>query len=532
MPDQRHFSRRAFVTAAAAGALSLALPIRLRSNGALDIFGASSQAAAPKRFTAELPIPEVLTDAELRIPMREARVPILPGKETRMWTYAGTFPGPTIRRPAGQQTQVTFVHNLPTNAGELSVHLHGGHTSSADDGQPGGLTAIQSKSFYCDISPKLSPAEAGNDLLIAPGGERTYTYELMEDGVPERAAFQWYHDHRLDRTSKNVWHGLAGMFIIDDELDNPSGPLPLPTGERDIPLLICDRSFDGDNQLTNPFPKTFPPPSDDVTGRYALVNGAYAPYHRVRAARYRLRILNASNFRAYRLYLSTGDPFAQVATEAGLMPEPVKRRRILLGPAERVEVIVDFTNRRGRDVELLSEGSDRKGVNSFGGPLMQFRVADRKAGDTTSVPATLRALPAWVEEARTRWAGDPTPDFTWRLDLFFNTWQVNGKTFDPARSDHSPVIDTTEIWRIRNRSGRAHVFHIHATDWYTLERNGAPPAPWEDCLKESFLVMPNDDVVVAGHFSDHLGKFVVHCHMLDHEDHGLMSQFEVVPATP
>ncbi len=158
--------------------------------------------------------------------MRQAKVAVLPGDKTKMWTYGGTFPGPTIRRPAGEQTEVTFVHKLPKQAGELTIHLHGGHNRSSEDGQPGGLTKAQPRALYCQISPDLKASDSGNDLLIKPGGRRTYVYDLIEDGGPERAAFQWYHDHRFERTAANVWRGLAGMMIIDDELEStlPSPP--------------------------------------------------------------------------------------------------------------------------------------------------------------------------------------------------------------------------------------------------------------------------------------------------------------------
>jgi FtsP/CotA-like multicopper oxidase with cupredoxin domain len=197
------------LSAAVAGALALVLPVRPRAGSGFRL--ASVAAARPKPFGSRLPIPKLLTGANLRIEMREARVGILPGKKTAMWTFDGTFPGPTIRRPTGEPTKVTFAHRLPRKAGDLTVHLHGGHNTSRDDGQPGGLTRSHRRSLYCEIPSELSARESGNDLLIRRGGQRTYTYELTEDGAPERAAFQWYHDHRLDRTARNVWHGLAGM---------------------------------------------------------------------------------------------------------------------------------------------------------------------------------------------------------------------------------------------------------------------------------------------------------------------------------
>ena len=517
-------SRRSLLSAAAAGAVALTLPplARAPASGA----GMRMPRRPVRAFTTPLPIPEVLTGADLTIPMRAADVAILPGRKTRMWTYGGSFPGPTIRRPAGAVTRVRFQHRLPPEAGELTVHLHGGHNRCTEDGQPGGLTAAQPQSLYCDISGGLSAEESGNDLLIAPGAERTYTYELVEDGAPERAAFQWYHDHRLDRTARNVWRGLAGMWILDDELD---ASLPLPRGQRDIALMLADRSFDARNQLTDPFSAARRPPDDGVTGRHVLVNGAALPYHRVRAQRYRLRVLNASHFRAYDLRLSGGLPMVQIATDAGLMPRPVRRSRILLGPGERVEIIVDFAAARGKRVHLLSgrrpDGPKTLGSISYAGPLMQFRVGTRRERDRSAVPAKLRPLPAWVAEARAQ------PSHVWRFTVSSGLrprWLINGRSFDPTFAETTARLGETVTWELRNQTAVAHLIHLHHTDWYLLSRNGRRPPPWEACLKDTFFLDPGERVLIAGRISDYTGKYVVHCHMLDHEDHGLMSQFEVL----
>jgi spore coat protein A len=483
-------------------------------------------AAVP--FAAPLPIPRELTDPHIRIPIREAEAQILPGAKTRLWTYGGTFPGPTIRRPAGQRTTVTFEHQLPASAGELSVHLHGGHNRTQYDGQPGGLTGHQPRSFYCQIPPGLSPRQSGNDLLLAPGRRKTYVYDLTEDGRPERAAFQWYHDHRLDRTAPHSWRGLAGMWIVDDDFD---AGLSLPRGDRDLPLMIADRSFDRHNQLTDPF-TALRPPADGIAGASVLVNGAFMPHHRVEACRYRLRILNVSQFRSYNLCLSNGAPLVQIGSDSGLMPRPVRRGQILIGPAERVEVIVDFADARGDAVELRSRphgGPNPDGSRAYVGSLMQFRVEPGRVADRTRVPRRLRPLPRWAEKARRRRHGDP--DRTWEVTiggLFKTTWRINGRTFNPARADAFPKLGTTEAWDFVNRTSVAHVMHLHHSDWYLLARDGKPPPPWEDCLKETFFVFPGERIRVAGRFTDHAGKFVIHCHMFDHEDHGLMSQFEVV----
>jgi len=476
-------------------------------------------------FRRPLPIPRELTDTRLTIPIHEAELQIFPGAKTRMWTYGGTFPGPTIRRPAGHRTEVTFHHELPRSAGELSVHLHGGHNRSQFDGQPGGLTQSHARSFYCDIPRGLSARQSGNDLLLGPGGRRTYVYDLTEEGRPERAAFQWYHDHRLDHTARNVWHGLAGMWIVEDEFE---AGLPLPRGARDLALMIADRSFDRDNQLTDPFTNRRPP-ADGIEAHDVLVNGAYLPHHRVTAQRYRLRILNVSQFRPYNLHLSNGAPLVQIGTDSGLMPRPVSRSEVMLGPGERAEVVVDFARSRGEKVELRSGprhgARNPLGAQPYVGALMQFRVDSRQRPDRTRVPRKLRPLPAWTKHV------SKAPQRSWEISIggfFKTTWQINGRTFNPARADAFPKLGTTETWEIVNRTNVAHVMHMHHTDWYLLSRNGKPPPPWEDCLKETFFVYPGERILVAGRFADYTGKFVIHCHMLDHEDHGLMTQFEVV----
>ena len=407
----------------------------------------------------------------------------------------------------------------------MTVHLHGGHNRPQFDGYPGGLTKSQPVSYYCQIPRGLSPRQSGNEFLIEPGARKTYVYDLMEGGHPERAAFQWYHDHRLDRTARHSWKGLAGMWIVDDAFDES---LPLPRGDRDLPLMIADRSFDRHNQLIDPFTAKRPP-ADGILGETVLVNGAYMPHHRVSPCRYRLRLLNISSFRSYNVQLSNGAPMIQIATESGLMPKPVRRHEIMLGPAERVEVIVDFAGMAGGTVELRSgkrhPGRNPEGAHTYGGALMQFRVGSERRRDHTCVPRRLRPLPEWTHRAARK------PDHRWEITiggLFKTTWRINGRTFNPDFVETKPRLGSVQTWELVNKTRVAHVMHLHHTDWYLLERNGKPPPPWEDCLKETFFLYPNERILLAGRFSDYTGKFVVHCHMLDHEDHGLMSQFQVV----
>ena len=439
-------------------------------------------AAAPKPFSRPLAIPKVLTGSDITLHARVANVQVMPGAKTQMWTYDGTFPGPTIRRPAGQPTTVTLVNDLPASAGSLTLHNHGNHSTPESDGQP-------------------------DAFLAAPGGGSvTYAYTGTEAGGNERGAMQWYHDHRMDVTGRNVWMGLVGMYIIDD----PADPQTLPKGAYDVPILIADRSFDARNQLHYAFD------GNGVTGNVSLVNGTPQPYFAVGDRRYRLRILNASNARAYDLALSDGGAFVQVGTESGLLPAPVRRTRIHLAPAERVDVVIDFAGHLGQRIvlrDLAAKGRQRE--------LMQFRVS-RHVTDDSSVPSTLRPLPQLDATS------SATRTFEFGQNRFTNVWTINGLAYDPERVDAMPKLGTTETWTFTNKSGMAHVVHIHDVDQQLVSRDGGPPAPWE-LMKESWSLGIGETITVKLKFTDNVGSFVLHCHILEHEDAAMMSRYEVVP---
>lgn len=453
----------------------------------------SGQAASPvvTPFAVPLPIPAVLTSADVSLTAQSASLPILPGATTDMWTFNGTFPGPVIRRPSGAQTRVTVTNQLPASAGDITLHNHGNHSASSEDGQP-------------------------HDNLIPSGASRTYTYDFTEAGGPERGAIQWYHDHRMDVTGRNVWMGLAGMVILDDPSD-AAVDAALPSGPKDVPLMVVDRTFDGNNQIPYNFL------SDGVIGKTLLVNGAPQPYFEVADTRYRLRLLNASNARSYDFALDDGRPLIQVGSESGLLPSPVTRTHILLGPAERADVIVDFGSELGRDIVL-------RNLDGYGSAsqVMQFRVR-RDEPDASSIPSALRAAPTFDD-------GALTANRTWVLgrDLGSGMWTINGRGFDHGRVDASPKLGTTERWTFINPTSVDHIMHIHDVDWRIVLRSGGlPPSPGlaadESGLKESFRLRAGETVTLVSRFTDHLGKYVLHCHILEHEDYSMMSQFQVVP---
>jgi spore coat protein A, manganese oxidase len=490
-----------------AGRYSFYCTFHPNMRGTLVVTGKGGSAPAPPKFEQALRIPEVLTDRKISIRMQRAKVRIMPtGPRTSMWTYGGTFPGPTIKRPSGSQTKVTFVNDLPKGAGSMTVHLHGGHQTSADDGQP-------------------------TRFLVGRGSRRTYNYPLTDAGKPVPAGFRFYHDHRMGRTARNNWRGLQGMFLVTDRSEHKLG---LPHGAYDVPLLLSDRSFTPDNQLTDPFPgphmhdwMTGPqaPPNDATVGKRILVNGQFAPYLTVRPGRYRLRLLNASSFSAYNLALSNGRPFTQVGTGNALLPKKVERPDILLGPAQRADVVVDFRGLRDKDVLLstIPRTDGSHGTGSRSAPIMQFRVRG-PVHHSAPVPVRLRPVPELdvPDQVAKVWT------FGLSKDQHGSYWSINGEMFDPNRVDHQVVQGTTERWLLRNTSDMTHYVHLHEEQWRTVSRDGKRPPPWERGFEDTWRLDPGETVEVAATFTDYPGLFMLHCHMLDHEDHGMMAQFEVV----
>ena len=454
--------------------------------GAAAIVPASS-AVSPDyaKFSRPLAIPPVLTGQNIDISMAQTEQQILPGNPTTMWTYNGSFPGPTIRRPTGVPTNVTFRNNLPASAGSMTVHHHGAQTSESDDGHP-------------------------SRYLIAPGASNTYSYPALEDGSPERAAPQWYHDHRDMVTGRNDWMGLVGMFIYDDPFEQRLG---LPKGQYDVPLMVTDREFDANNQLT------YALVDGGVLGDVILVNGVPQPFHDVGDRRYRFRLYNASNRRDYSFRLSNGQAMTQIGTESGLLPAPVSRTSIRLGPAERADVVIDFAGHLGENI-VLENADAALGPGDRDAEVMQFRVRHDVTDDSSPVPGALRPLPA---------LGTPVVTRVWDFDRSTNAWTINGREFDRDRVDAQPTLGTTERWVFRNPTTLAHLVHVHLGDQKLVSRNGQPPANSER-LKETWYLAPDEEVVVDVKFSDHVGKFVFHCHVLEHEDKAMMSQFQTLPS--
>ncbi|WP_045703362.1 multicopper oxidase family protein [Streptomyces rubellomurinus] len=477
----------------------------------------------PDAFQVPLPRPAVLkpvrSDASsdyYEITQQVAKLEILPGVTTEAWTYGGTFPGPTIVARSGRAVVVKHRNELPVPS---VVHLHGGHTPADSDGYPadlllpvGSTDAGQGMPDMADM-PGMAPGAGRNAV-----GERTHTYPGRQ-----RAATLWYHDHRMGFTGPGVWRGLAGFHLVHDDEEDA---LPLPRGERDLPLMIADRSFAADGSFHYPAADpTLARPGvesgylNGVLGDVILVNGAPWPRHDVDRAHYRLRLLNASNTRPYRLELDPppdgGDAFVQIGSDGGLLAAPVGHDAVEIAPAERFDVVVDFSRYApGTRVRMLNRfGSDRTAE------VMRFDVSARPVADDARVPDTLSALPALDPAAAT-----VTRDFAFRRSRG-DGWTINGDPYQPGRDVAAPALGATELWRFT--SDLHHPVHVHLDQFQVLRRNGKDPGPYDAGWKDTVDLRPAEAVEVLVRFTDYPGTYMLHCHNLEHEDMAMMADFTV-----
>ena len=481
----------------------------------------TSKAGLPQPFTVPLPIPAVAVPVSTTggvdryaITARVAQVEILPGLRTPILGYDGRFPGPTFESRSGRPVEVLHRNELPVPE---VVHLHGGHTPPDSDGFPTDL-----------VLPAAGwpGGHAGHGSGDIARGSRTYRYPMSQ-----RAATLWYHDHRMDFTGPSVYRGLAGFHLIRDGVEDRLG---LPSGDREIPLMICDRAFEADGSFSYPgidltmraLPGVQSAFMAGVLGDVVLVNGAPWPVHEVDAARYRLRILNASNARRYQLRLDppppSGSPFVQIGSDGGLLAQPNDRDTILTAPAERFDVVVDFgTYPVGTRVVLRND----LGVGSTA-QVMQFVVA-RAATDDSRVPEVLsdvEDLAAAPVAIRRQFR------FTRGNVGGHEGWTINGLPFDPDRMDAQPRLGDVERWQFV--SDLHHPVHLHLDPFQVVRRGGGGPADSDAGWKDTVDVRPGEIVEVAVRFTDYAGRFVMHCHNLEHEDMMMMAAFATLPVAP
>jgi spore coat protein A len=487
-------------------------------------------------FVDALPVPVPLQPvtgsvggtAYYEIPMRQVQQKLhrdLP--LTTVWAYGNAFPGPVIEAGVGQPVTVLWTNDLRDASGNLRtnhylpvdlclhgpdmlgatartvVHLHGGKVSPENDGQP-------------------------EDTFL-PGQSQTNYYPNNQP-----PGTLWFHDHALGITRLNVYMGLAGLYLLRDEFENSLG---LPAGANEIPLILQDRTFNSDGSLS--YPAAW---EEHFVGDKIVVNGKVWPYLIVRQGKYRFRVLNGSTSRTYTLALSTGAAFHQIGTDAALLAAPVPLNEVTLMPAERADVVVDFAGYTNGAEILLTNSAPAPYPGSAGAgvvPNVLKFIVTNAVGHTAALPATLRSVDALSEtnavqhrEFSLRKSNDACNGFKWLIN-------------DLGWEDITefPVLGTTEVWSFINRSGVAHPMHLHLVHFQILDRQEFQvtndvivpvgpvilPPPNEVGWKDTVRVNPFEITRVIARFDGFLGRYPYHCHMLEHEDHEMMRQFEILP---
>jgi spore coat protein A, manganese oxidase len=515
-------SRRAFVGLLGAATVGVGVGVPLLSGwrgaptaGTL----LPSRLPLPRPFQRPLPRPAVLAPVRVdattdwyEIVQREADAEILPGVRTRVWGYDGVFPGPTLVTTSGRRTVVRHRNELPV---PTVTHLHGGRTPAEHDGYPIDL-----------LLPVGSRGVGGHSPHLATGAHRTGTREYVYPS-DQRAATLWYHDHRMDFTGASVWRGLAGFHLVRDDEERSLG---LPAGPYDLPLLIADRSFAADGSLLYPSldpslvhrPGVTPEYAAGVLGDVMTVNGVAWPVAEVPAVRHRLRLLNAGNARALRLALDPpppgGNGLVLVGTDGGLLERSRGLDAVEVAPGQRYDVVVDFGRYRPGDTVTV--------VNEFGAgstrPVLRFQVGPR-ARDDSRVPAVLSPSVGAQLAALDPAAAVRTRTFDFRAgDLGGMTgWLVNGRPFDPLRADAETRLGEVEVWRLR--SDFHHPIHIHLAHVRVVGRRNGGPGPFDDGFKDTLDLRPFEEISVVVRFTDYPGRYVLHCHNLEHEDMAMMA---------
>ncbi|KAA1250936.1 multicopper oxidase domain-containing protein [Mycobacterium simiae] len=411
--------------------------------------------------------------------------------------FNGTYLGPTIRARTGERVRIEVRNGLDEST---TVHWHGMNVPAVMDGGP---------------HQPIPPGKTWSPYWI----------------VTNPAATLWYHPHTLGKTAEQVYSGLAGLFLIDDENSDGLG-LPKTYGVDDIPLIVQDRSFSNDGKLT--YVRDRSQKNFGAMGDTILVNGTRGPYVEVPAQLIRLRILNASNARRYNFGLSDSRSFWQIATDGGLLKAPVERSRMLLGPGERAEIVVDLRS-TNQPVTLMSY--------AFQGAAPMYHLMRTVTAGTNDEYQSFKILqlrprggssPQAELPARLNASAPPRPQDAVRTRVFRMTdrMSINGKPMDHNRIDEVVKKGDLEIWEIDNREALFyHPFHIHTAQFQILDRNGKPPAGEEQGWKDTVLVNPLEKVRVIVRFADYADPhwpYMYHCHILDHEDMGMMGQFVVV----
>lgn len=418
-----------------------------------------------------------------------ANLAIWPGYSTEVSAINGMVPGPTIRLLRGQEFAARVQNDLSE---PLVLHWHGVLAPERMDGHP-------------------------RDQVAAG---RSYQVRFP---IRQRAATCWYHAHTDGLTAKQAYQGVAGLFIVEDPGEVSLG---LPKGDHDVPLVLTDKRANSQRQIN--YTPTMMDTMSGFLGDVMLTNGTPDAWLSVDRGLYRFRLLNASNARIYKVGLDDGRAFLLVANDGGLLPAPVRVTSVMLAPGQRLEVLVDFSS-YAVGASVLLKSLPFAGGGGMMGPsqgtemdLLRLYV-DRAATGNATVPGVLPPMPSYAPDQAKR-----TRVFTLAMSGMVHT--INGRLFDSQRVDFSVPFGDLEIWEYRNTGTEPHPMHAHGALCQVLSRSGGGQlAPEEAGWRDTVFVNARETVRILIRFDAHPGVFVHHCHNLEHEDSGMMQNFEVLP---
>ena len=478
---------------------------------------------------------EFIPDLDISLTAQLDKVAIFPGQPTWVWRYhavmhkgaktrvseiPGSYLGPIIRADQGEKIRIRFTNSIPE---ESIVHWHGLHVPAVMDGHP---------------------------RYVIPQG-RSYLYEFE---VKNRAGTYWYHPHPHGKTGPQVYRGLAGLFIVSDKEERAAG---LPDDEYDVPLVIQDRRFNRDNQLVY----TSGHRMEQITGFLGdviMVNGKPDFALLASTCAYRLRLLNGSNSRIYKLAWKDGRPLTIIGTDGGLLEKPVTRQYAFLAPAERLEIWVDFSDRPvGFETSLVSLPFDTGGMGGdwMGGNRMRRgMMMGGRMGRNQSLPSGARFSVFKIKVTKHVKKSRPLPEklseigplrqdkavnlFSPRqfyLMMRHMQWTINGRIFqmEDVADDEIVRLGSKEVWEFNNTGGgmmdmmnMPHPIHLHGKQFRVIERSGVRHEGYVDeGWKDTVLLMPGERIRILVDFDDYPGLFLYHCHNLEHEDMGMMRNY-------
>lgn len=458
----------------------------------------------------QLLIPGTITSTDINLTLQTGVHEFFAGESTATMGVNGNILGPTLVLNQGENVNINVTNNLGE---ETTIHWHGLHVSAENDGGP--------------------------HTIIDPGTTWNPQFTVLD-----RAATYWYHPHLLDVTDEHASKGIAGFIIVKDA-DEASIDLPRTYGIDDIPLAVQTKDFDTNFQIVNHAN------NDDTV----MVNATVDPETDVPAQVVRLRLLNGSSQRVFNFGFSGNITFYQIATDGGLKSEPLALTRLPLSPGERSEILIDLSGLNGQTIQLMSYASefsngiygatnpgmgqgmvlDNYNPNPLNGNnfnILQLNVVEQTADPVTTIPLNLVTVNPYLESN-----SDQARTFTMQPDSpgpsqLNGTFNINGASMDMSIINVTVPLNNTEVWTVQNNSGISHPFHVHDVQYYILDINGNPPPAYAQGWKDTFLVPAGAGtmrfITKFEDFADDTVPYMYHCHMLTHEDSGMMGQFVVV----